>query len=285
MSKYVYPESRLPSPATSKLLSLVGENRLVLEIGCALGFQTRSMRQIQNCRIVGIEIDADAARQAAPDCEKLIIGDVETVDLDAEIGDDKFDVITFADVLEHLKAPAAALQKVRPFLRPGGCVVASIPNITHCAVIYEMAHGNFEYRSLGLLDNTHIRFFTRQTVYDIFESSGFQIVSLDRIKSRAEETEFLTTPQTEQDIRFLEYIKKHNPEAETYQFIIKAIAFDDAAARQSELIATKEENAQLRLKMENQVQQIAELQSKLQWLTSQPGYRLLSKIKRLVKLS
>ena len=99
MSKYVYPDDQLPSPANLKLLALVGENKAVLEVGCALGYQTRAMRELQHCRITGIEIDAEAAEHARPYCESLIVGDIERLSLPEVLGTAEFDVITFADVL------------------------------------------------------------------------------------------------------------------------------------------------------------------------------------------
>lgn len=281
--KYIYPESQLPTSHNSKLLALVGENKKVLEIGCAMGFHTRALHELQHCQVTGIEIDTDAASHARPFCDDLIVGNIETIDLDQLLHDRQFDVITFADVLEHLKNPTAVLHKVRPFLREGGYVLASIPNIAHCAVIYEMARGRFEYRSLGLLDDTHIRFFTRQTIYHTIEEAGYLIVSLERNCAPASETEFKTRPETDEDRQFLNYIKQRNPEAETYQFIVKAIPMDDANIHQSELIQAQEQVQLLAQDVRLNEKRISELESNLAWITSRPSYRLLSTLARMIK--
>jgi len=283
MSKYVYPKGGLPNPRNSKLLALVGEDKQVLEVGSGMGYHTRSLSEIQRCRVTCIEIDADAAAHARPYCHDVIVGDVETLDLAYALQCNQFDVITFGDVLEHLKNPVATLNKLRPLLRAGGYVAASIPNITHCSVIYEMARGRFDYRPLGLLDDTHIRFFTRQQIFNTFEAAGFQIVALERLRVQAFDTEFKTSPETEDDRLFLEYIKQRNPEAETYQFIVKATLAADTIACQSELIAAQEQLRLAQVDVELHRKRISELQSDLEWLTTRPTYKFLSALRRVLK--
>lgn len=287
MKQYTYSEKQLPTPQNSKLLALVGENKKVLEVGCAMGYQSRALHEIQHCQVTGIEIDSNAAIHARPYCEDIIVGDIETMDINHLLHDKQFDVITFADVLEHLKNPAATLRKIRPFLREGGYILASIPNIAHCSVIYEMARGRFEYRSLGLLDDTHIHFFTHQTIYLTFEKAGYLIVALDRIRVPASETEFKTRPETDEDRQFIEYINQRNPEAETYQFVVKAIPINDTPSFQAELI-----DAQKRIQLLVQdttlnekrfEKRIRELESNLEWITSRPSYKFLSNLIRIIK--
>lgn len=283
MKQYTYPENQLPTPFNSKLLTFVGEEKKVLEVGCAMGFQTRAMNEIQRCQVTGIEIDSDAANHARPYCEDLIVGDIETMDVSQLLHNRQFDVITFADVLEHLKNPTATLHKIRPFLREGGYVLASIPNIVHTAVIYEMARGLFQYRSLGLLDDTHIHFFTRQSIYDTFEKAGYLVVALERNYAPASETEFKTNPETDEDRQFLNYIKQRNSEAETYQFIVKAIPMDDTTLHQSELILAQEQAKLLAHNLKLNEKRIRELESNLAWVTNRPSYKLFSTISRIFK--
>ncbi|RFC32992.1 MAG: Methyltransferase domain-containing protein [Candidatus Nitrotoga sp. MKT] len=283
MNKYTYPENQQPTPQNTKLLALVGENKQVLEVGCAMGFQTRALHEIQRCQVTGIEIDPDAANYARPYCEDLIIGDIETMNVGQLLHDRQFDVITFADVLEHLKDPAAVLYKMKPLLREGAYVLASIPNIAHCSVVYEMARGRFAYRSLGLLDDTHIRFFTLQNVYQTFEKAGYLVVALDRNRLPASETEFKTNPETDEDRQFLEYIKQRNPDAETYQFVVKAIPINGTDTYQSGLIAAQEQIQLLVQDAKINEKRIRELESHLAWITKQPGYRFLSAISHMIK--
>ena len=283
MKNYIYLDDQLPTSQNSKLLALVGENKNVLEVGCAMGFQTRAMHELQKCQVTGIEIDAHAADFARPYCNDLIIGDVETLDVRQLLNHRKFDVITFADVLEHLKNPIAVLNKMKPLLNDGAYVLASIPNIAHCSVIYDLARGQFEYRSVGLLDDTHIRFFTRQTIYDAFEKAGYMIVALDRIRMPASKTEFKTCPETVEDRQFLDYVKQRNPEAETYQFVVKAVPIDNIITLQSELIMAQRQAELLGQNSKLNEKRINELESNLSWITNQPIYKFFSTLARMIK--
>src|SRR5437870_4581449 len=93
-----------PSSADTALLRLVGRNKRVLEIGCAAGHMSQAMRD-QECQVVGIEINAEAANRASAFCEKIIVGDLDYMNFDRELESDRFDVVIAADVLEHLKDP------------------------------------------------------------------------------------------------------------------------------------------------------------------------------------
>lgn len=282
MSKYTYPDDKLPTPQNVKLLAMVGEEKEVLEVGCALGYQSRSLAEIQRCTVTGIEIDGNAAKHAERYCSKVIVGDIESLDLDDKIGAKQFDVITFADVLEHLKNPAQTLVRVGKFLKPGGYVLASIPNIVHASVIFEMAQGRFEYNNVGLLDNTHIRFFTRQTIYSTFEAAGYCITALDRNKVALHETEFKTRRLTLDDETFINYISSRNPEFLTYQFIVKAVPLNDGQSFQGELITAQDALRVANLSIEQQKQRIHKLESDLQWIDRNPIYQILSKAKKLI---
>jgi len=281
MSKYVYPDDQLPSPGNLKLLALVGENKTVLEVGCALGYQTRAMRELQHCRITGIEIDSEAAEHARPYCDSLIIGDIERLSLPEVLGSAEFDVITFADVLEHLRDPSSALSRIRPHLKAEGYIVASIPNIAHASIVYELAHGRFNYQDLGLLDNTHIKFFTREAVLQTFERAGYLVVSLDRTRVAAADTEFKTQPVTVEDKAFLSYVREHNTEAETYKFIVKAIAANDAGAQQAALFSAQEEIHALQTDNAVQRERLRTLESQIAWLNNRPFARLRRALRKL----
>ena len=160
---------------------MIGSGKSVLEVGCASGVQTRLFKERLGCKVTGIELDASAAEDARPFCEKLIIGNIETLEISKSLSSERFDTVVFADVLEHLYTPANALEKVRPFIKSGGDLIASVPNITHASICWEIAHGRFNYRKYGLLDNTHIRFFTKRTLSELFEAAGYRILSLDRV--------------------------------------------------------------------------------------------------------
>src|SRR5437879_432853 len=154
------------------LVGLVRPGARVLEFGCATGYMSEVLKTRLGCSVTGIELHPEAAELARRHCERVILGDAELLDFQEVLGNDRFDFILFADVLEHLREPGAVLRKIRPFLAEGGAILASIPNIAHASVRLSLLCGEFRYRDLGLLDNTHLRFFTRDSIQDLFEEAG-----------------------------------------------------------------------------------------------------------------
>lgn len=282
MSKYTYPEDQLPTEQNSRVLQLVGASKDVLEVGCALGYHTRAMKN-QGCRVVGIEIDAAAAEQTRPLCEHLLVGDIERIDLDAALGNRRFDVVTFADVLEHLRDPTGVLRMVQPFIRPSGYVVASVPNFAHYSVIFELANGRFEYRDKGLLDDTHIRFFTRETVRRTFEEAGYFVASNDRIVVPPHETEF-KTPDANGDRALRDYVMTRNPEAKTYKFVVKALPAVAPEASRAALRLACEQLNKLEAKAEAATREAAALRSSLAWMEDRLIYRWAAALKRTLSM-
>lgn len=205
----------------AKLIKLVGNSKKVFEVGCSNGYVSKVLKEQFHCSVTGLEIDPNAAKEAQKYCFRIIVGDVEEIDFSKELGDEKFDVITFGDVLEHLENPQKALEGIRGFLRDNGYVLASIPNIAHISVGLELLEGKFNYRSTGLLDDTHIRFFTKENIQKLFRESGFEIVYWDRVIVKPEETEFKTV-LNKYPVSLLSFFESGS-ESQTYQFIVKAI--------------------------------------------------------------
>jgi O-antigen biosynthesis protein len=215
-----------PASTHGMVVGLVPEGSSVLEFGCATGYMTEVLVKRRGSRVIGIELDPDAATQASAHCERVIVGDAETLDLAAELGDERFDAVLFADVLEHLRDPAALLRRVRPFVAEGGVVVASIPNIAHISVRLALLGGEFRYRELGLLDDTHLRFFTRESIVDLFESSGFVISTWLRRRIELDDAEI--NPRLDVSDEIAARLRS-DPEATTYQFVISAVPSDAAS--------------------------------------------------------
>lgn len=201
------------------ILELVGTEKRVLDVGGATGYVAKVLTR-SGCEVVGVELDPEAAKKAEEHCEKVIVGNVETMDLDAELGRDSFDVIIFGDVLEHLRDPPATLARLKPFLRQEGYVVASIPNIAHGSVRLALMQGKFEYRSLGLLDDTHLHFFTRDSVEELFQEAGFMVGELRRTTAGIFETEIEFDREAVTEEMLAEV--QRDPDSETYQFVLSA---------------------------------------------------------------
>jgi 2-polyprenyl-3-methyl-5-hydroxy-6-metoxy-1,4-benzoquinol methylase len=212
-----------PGSTHMHVLELVPSGSRVLEIGAATGYMSEALRA-KGCSVTAIEVDPEAAAKAERFCERVIVADVETLDLDSELGDETFDVVLFAEVLEHLRDPAAVLGRVRPFVAEGGTIVASIPNVAHGSVRLALLEGEFRYRRLGILDDTHLRFFTRATIEDLFEANGFSILRWIRQHADLAETEIELGAIPEGLRERLE----DDPDAATYQFIVQATPSDAA---------------------------------------------------------
>ena len=227
-----------PASTHSKIVSLVPPATRVLEFGCATGYMTEVLKNRLGCTVVGIEIDRDAAALAEQHAERVIVGDAETIDYAAELAGEEFDVVLFADVLEHLKEPDDVLRRVRPFVAENGVVIASVPNIAHASVRLALLGGEFRYREWGLLDDTHLRFFTRASIQDLFEETGYVITHWLRQRLDVGETE-IKVPQVPEAVR--EWLAS-DPEATTYQFVLRAVVSESSA----QLRLLREEIEQLR---------------------------------------
>jgi len=239
-------EIDLDSDSThARVVRLVGNDRRVLELGPATGHMTRVLRD-RGCAVVGIEVDPGMANLAARYCERVVVADLDILDLDAELGSDRFDVIVAADVLEHLKDPLSALRRLRNFLNVGGYFVASLPNVAHGSVRMALLQGHFDYQSVGLLDTTHLRFFTRESIGQLFDEAELAVAEIfhQELNMDASEVRF---DAGHVPAGILEELAG-DPEARTYQFVIKAVALDAPGLRelQRRMRALAHENAELR---------------------------------------
>jgi O-antigen biosynthesis protein len=202
------------------VVELVGESKRVLELGPATGYMSRALGE-RDCEVVGIELDPDMAKRAGEFCGRMIVGDVEALDLERELEGERFDAIVAADVLEHLKDPLQVLRRLRPFLGPDGCFVISVPNVAHGSVRLALLSGRFDYQDIGLLDSTHLRFFTRETLEQLLDEAELGLAELHRHELTLEASEVRFDP----DAVSGDLLKEINddPDARTYQYVAKAI--------------------------------------------------------------
>ena len=153
--------------------------RCILEVGCASGMTGRELKRRNGAFVAGIELNANAATAAKNVLDDVVHGDIEKIDLPYR--DSSFDCILFADVLEHLIDPLSTLIKVRRLLKKGGSVVASIPNVQFHGVIHQLIEGNWTYEKEGILDETHLRFFTYKEIEKIFSQAGYSIQKVEEV--------------------------------------------------------------------------------------------------------
>lgn len=246
--KYGYNIDLNSNSTAAKVLNMVGKCKKVLEVGCSYGYMSKILKENLNCYVVGIEIDEESYKISKNICDRTILGSIEDDELLKNLKNEQFDVIIFADVLEHLSNPDIVLRKIKSLLKPSGEIIISIPNISYISVILELINDRFEYRNLGILDNTHIKFFTKSSIISLLEKEGFQILSLDRTKINPIESEFNTILQNDEITSF---IKRNNVEWDTYQYIIKAKIIDGKYTLnlyENEMGQLKKSNAEIYMK-------------------------------------
>jgi len=161
----------------AKALARVPVDARVLEVGCASGYLSEELKK-RGCRVWGVEINPEAAEAARPHCEEVLTADVDAL-ASLPWAVSSFDVVVCTDVLEHLKDPARALRLLKPYLRPGGCLIVSLPNVANWSVRFALLAGRFDYQASGLLDRTHLRFFSLASARRLLVEAGFRITSFD----------------------------------------------------------------------------------------------------------
>ncbi|WP_054709604.1 class I SAM-dependent methyltransferase [Bacillus sp. JCM 19041] len=145
----------------------------VLDVGCSEGLLGAAIKDAYSATVHGFEQFPTAVAAARKKLDSVTVGDIETDPLPFE--QEAFDAIIFADVLEHMVDPWAVLEKVKPYLTSQGSVYASIPNVGHISIIEELLNGTWNYVDAGLLDKTHLRFFTKNGIKQLFTASGYSI--------------------------------------------------------------------------------------------------------------
>jgi 2-polyprenyl-3-methyl-5-hydroxy-6-metoxy-1,4-benzoquinol methylase len=152
----------------------------VLDVGCGGGATGKLLKEkFPGTRVVGIEINPRAAEYARQFLDQVICAPIEEVDLARDAPGAGVRLVLLLDVLEHLYDPWRALARVKSWLAPGTRVLASVPNVRNLAVLDELAGGHFQYAENGVLDVTHVRFFTRAELRRMFEETGFRVNDLE----------------------------------------------------------------------------------------------------------
>ncbi|MBW2429336.1 MAG: glycosyltransferase, partial [Deltaproteobacteria bacterium] len=148
-------------------------------MGCAEGVMGAFLKKKYNCEYVGVEINSEAAHKAEKRLDHIVIADVEKANLkEHRIAETGFDYIIYGDVLEHLYDPWTVIFEHKKLLRENGYVVVSIPNVRNLKIIDSLVNGNWTYKDEGILDSTHLRFFTLQEIKKMFINCGYDIVDI-----------------------------------------------------------------------------------------------------------
>lgn len=158
-----------------QIVALIPEgHHIILDLGCAsgrLGSRLRYLKKVD--QLIGVEIFKDAADEAARYYDKVYTGDIETMNLEYV---EHFDFVICGDILEHLKSPWEILRQIHTWLKTDGHIVASIPNIRYWRILRDLVFlGRWNYVEAGILDSTHLRFFTRRSFVNALEETGFHV--------------------------------------------------------------------------------------------------------------
>jgi len=155
----------------------------MLDVGCGAGNFGRLIKsRNKDTTVWGIEIDKAASIKAAEVFDKVIYGDaLENIE---SLPDNFFDCIVFNDSLEHMVDPYSCLEKIKAKLTQGGVIVASIPNVRYYTNLYELLFKkDWRYEDSGILDRTHLRFFTKKSMKNMFRQAGYKVDKIEGINS------------------------------------------------------------------------------------------------------
>ena len=219
---HVYLRSITPGERTSLsvLASLVHNQATVLDLGCGSGALGQHLSETRGCTLDGVTLSEAEATHARPHYRRVVVDNLESCDLVATFAGSHYDFIVCADVLEHLSRPEQVLAACRQLLQPEGRLLISVPNAGYTGLIAELLEGEFLYREEGLLDRTHLRFFTRRSLARFLGEQRWAIDSVDTIARELPESEFDAAFD-----RLPPSVARHllgAPDALSYQFICMA---------------------------------------------------------------
>ncbi len=170
----------LNTSSHQKVVEFVGSDKIVLDIGAGSGVVSKQFVK-NGCKVTVLELDPERAKQCRPFCQKVLIRNIE--DLNFKF-DKKFDRIVFGDVLEHLMDPVKVLRHVsNNYLAKDGSIIISMPNIANWHIRLNLLFGKFNYTKDGILDRTHLHFYTLETTKALLDSCGLKIKQIYYVPS------------------------------------------------------------------------------------------------------
>lgn len=201
----------------SVLAEQIHHQATVLDLGCGSGALGQYLSETRSCTCDGLTWSEAEATHARPNYRTVVVDNLETCDLTASFQNQRYDYIVCADVLEHLSQPERIVDACKTLLAPNGKLLISVPNAAYSGLIAELLQGEFRYREEGLLDRTHLRFFTRRSLTRFIQEQNWQLDHLETITRELPESEFKTRFDSLPPAvaRYL----LGTPDALTYQFI------------------------------------------------------------------
>ncbi len=222
MGKYDFDFDVYEENTLSWIARTIKEESKVLEFGAANGRLTQYLSNKKKCIVDIVEIDEESGREAAQYADEAYVGkeDGDIENYNWVSSRKKYDYIVFADVLEHLLHPQEVLDRCKAVIAEGGNILVSVPNVSHNSVIISLINDEFEYNPIGLLDNTHIKFFTRKSFAKMAERVGWAVVGEKAKYIRVGENEISISYQDVSKEVFKELVKRDNGDVYQYMFTL-----------------------------------------------------------------
>jgi 2-polyprenyl-3-methyl-5-hydroxy-6-metoxy-1,4-benzoquinol methylase len=175
--KYHYDEFNHNQFESHQLaFGLVEAGAKVLDVGCATGYFARELSK-KNCETWGVDTDVAALKKAAIFCKKVMFADADKVTR-LPFPKKHFDYILFLDVIEHIQHPENILKAIKPHLKNNGRVLISVPNVAHASIRWMLLKGEFAYTSTGIMDKTHVHFYTKNSIVGLLKKNGFKVTKV-----------------------------------------------------------------------------------------------------------
>jgi len=218
-----------PDSVYVREIEMIGSDKRVIDFGCSTGFVARELKK-RGCTVTGVEADEEAAREAEANCDRVIVADLDMLDVREALGGAEFDVALFGDVIEHLKNPGRLLADVRGLLAPGGYIVLSVPNVAHASIRLALLKGRFDYEDTGIIDDTHLKYYTRSSIGDFLESCGYMVEVMDWTEQKVSAEQLHEALDPLGLANLTEVVKAFSEwEAVAFQFVIKAFPATEEA--------------------------------------------------------
>lgn len=218
----------------SVISSLIAAGSRVLDVGTGAGALGQHLQATKGCQMDGVTVNAAEAKELGSAYQQVVTADVEVCDLQALFENRTYDHVVCADLLEHLRSPSRVLESCRGLLKPGGSLILSVPHVGYSGLVAELFNGDFRYRKEGLLDATHLRFFTRSSLMKLLSEHGWTVRRVEAIALDLYDSEFKYPPDAlpPEVARYL----AGRPDAETYQFVVEALPSDQRPAPEPERV-------------------------------------------------
>jgi len=175
--KYKYDQFNHNEFESHRLVfDLIDSGSKVLDVGCATGYFAKELSR-KDCETWGVDGDKEAAQKAKKYCKQVIVRDLDKCD-SLPFPKKSFDVVILLDVIEHLNHPEVILETIKSYLKKDGVMILSTPNIAHASIRWMLLRGDFNYTNTGIMDKTHVHFYTGDSLKKLIKGNGYSMTKL-----------------------------------------------------------------------------------------------------------